>query len=75
MHLLNYRDMSERAQSWVGRIDHWQDRLHVQRGLGLPRKGLIRLVMPWPAAAAEKPRRGLDKPRAIQYNGLRYQKR
>ncbi len=50
MHLLNYRDMSERAQSWVGRIDRWQDALHVDRKLELPRKGLVWMSMPRDAA-------------------------
>lgn len=50
MHLLNYRDMSERAQNWVGRIDRWQDALHIQRKLSVPRKGLVWLSMPREAA-------------------------
>lgn len=50
MHLLNYRDMSERAQNWVGRIDRWQDALHVNRRLSVPRKGLVWLSMPREAA-------------------------
>ena len=50
MHLLNYRDMGERAQNWVGRIDRWQDALHVHRRLELPRKGLVWLSMPRDAA-------------------------
>ena len=50
MHLLDYRDMSERAQNWVGRIDRWQDMLHVHRKLELPRKGLVWLSMPRDAA-------------------------
>ena len=50
MHLLNYRDMSERAQNWVGRIDRWQDALHIRRRLSVPRKGLVWLSMPREAA-------------------------
>lgn len=50
MHLLNYRDMSERAQNWVGRIDRWQDKLQIRRKLELPRKGLVWLSMPRQAA-------------------------
>lgn len=50
MHWLNYRDMSERAQNWVGRIDRWQDALHVRRKLSLPRKGLVWLSLPREAA-------------------------
>lgn len=50
MHLLNYRDMSERAQNWVGRIDRWQDALHIKRKLQVPRKGLVWLSMPREAA-------------------------
>lgn len=57
MHLLNYRDMSERAQNWVGRIDRWQDALHISRRLSVPRKGLVWLSMPREAArhAVEAP--------------------
>lgn len=50
MHLLNYRDMSERAQNWVGRIDRWQDMLHIRRRLNVPHKGLVWLSMPRAAA-------------------------
>ena len=50
MHLLNYRDMSEHAQNWVGRIDRWQDALHVRRRLSVPRKGLVWLSLPREAA-------------------------
>ena len=50
MHLLNYRDMSERAQNWVGRIDRWQEKLHVERRLNLPGKGLVWLSLPREAA-------------------------
>lgn len=50
MHLLNYRDMSESAQNWVGRIDRWQELLHVRRKLSVPRKGLVWLSMPRGAA-------------------------
>ena len=35
MHWLNYRDPSERTQNWVGRIDRWQDMLHIRRRLTL----------------------------------------
>lgn len=57
MHLLNYRDMSERTQNWVGRIDRWQEKLHVRRRLNLPGKGLVWCSMP--RAAAEH---ALDAP-------------
>ena len=57
MHLLNYRDMSERAQNWVGRIDRWQEALHVRRRLNLPGKGLVWLSMPQEAA-----RHAIDAP-------------
>ncbi len=50
MHLLNYRDMSDWAQNWVGRIDRWQDMLHVRRKLKVPGKGLVWLSMPRDAA-------------------------
>ena len=50
MHLMNYRDMSERAQNWVGRIDRWQDKLHIRRKLSVARKGLVWLSMPRAAA-------------------------
>lgn len=50
MHLLNYRDMSERAQNWVGRIDRWQEKLHIRRRLSLPKKGLVWLSLPREAA-------------------------
>ena len=50
MHLLNYRDMSEHAQNWVGRIDRWQDALHIRRSLSLPGKGLVWLSLPRAAA-------------------------
>lgn len=57
MHLLNYRDMSESAQNWVGRIDRWQEMLHIRRGLNVPHKGLVWLSMPRDAArhAVEAP--------------------
>ena len=50
MHLLNYRDMSEWAQNWVGRIDRFQDMLHIRRKLHVPHKGLVWLSMPRAAA-------------------------
>ena len=50
MHWLNYRDMSESAQNWVGRIDRWQDKLHIRRGLKVPGKGLVWLSLPRAAA-------------------------
>lgn len=50
MHLLNYRDMSESAQNWVGRIDRWQEMLHIRRRLPVARKGLVWLSMPRAAA-------------------------
>ena len=50
MHLMNYRDMSERTQNWVGRIDRWQEKLHVRRKLNVANKGLVWLSMPRAAA-------------------------
>ena len=50
MHLLNYRDMSESAQNWVGRIDRWQEKLHIRRNLQVKYKGLVWLSMPRAAA-------------------------
>lgn len=50
MHLLNYRDMSESAQNWVGRIDRWQEKLHIRRNLCVPHKGLVWLSLPRGAA-------------------------
>ena len=50
MHWLNYRDMSESAQNWVGRIDRWQDKLHIRRTLQVPGKGLVWLSLPRAAA-------------------------
>lgn len=50
MHRLNYRDMSEHAQNWVGRIDRFQDMLHIHRRLSVPHKGLVWLSMPREAA-------------------------
>ena len=57
MHRLNYRDMSERAQNWVGRIDRFQDMLHVRRRLSVPHKGLVWLSLPREAA-----RHAIDAP-------------
>ncbi len=51
MHLLNYRDMSERTQNLVGRIDRFQDALHVKRRISLPDKGLVWCSLPRDAAA------------------------
>ena len=50
MRWLNYRDMSEQAQNWVGRIDRWQEALHIRRHLSLPYKGLVWCSMPRDAA-------------------------
>ena len=50
MHWLNYRDPSERTQNWVGRIDRWQDKLHIRRRLTLPYKGMVWLSLPRDAA-------------------------
>ena len=50
MHLINYRDMSDRVQTLVGRIDRFQDALHVRRRLELPYKGLVWMSMPREAA-------------------------
>lgn len=58
MHLLDYRDPSERVQNWVGRLDRWQDALHVRRRLSLPYKGLVWLSLPRDAA-----RYALDAPK------------
>lgn len=51
MHLVNYRDLSERGQNLVGRIDRWQDLLRVRRNLSLPYKGLVWCSLPRDAAA------------------------
>ena len=58
MHWVNYRDASERVQTLVGRIDRFQDALHIRRRLELPYKGLVWLSMPREAAryALENPR-------------------
>lgn len=50
MHLIDYRDPSERVQNWVGRLDRWQDALHVRRRLSLPNKGLVWVSLPRDAA-------------------------
>ena len=50
MHLINYRDMSEAGQTLIGRIDRFQDALHVHRKLELPYKGLVWMSMPREAA-------------------------
>ena len=50
MHLMNYRDMSERTQNWVGRIDRWQDMLHIRRKVSVPYKGLVWASLPRAAA-------------------------
>lgn len=50
MHLLDYRDMSEGAQNLVGRIDRWQEALHIRRKLILPNKGLVWCSLPRDAA-------------------------
>ena len=50
MHLINYRDMSERTQNWVGRIDRWQEMLHIRRRVNVPYKGLIWVTLPRAAA-------------------------
>ena len=57
MHRLNYRDMSERAQNCVGRIDRFQDMLHIRRRLSVPHKGLVWLSLPRDAA-----RHAIDAP-------------
>lgn len=65
MHLLNYRDPSDWAQNWVGRIDRWQDMLHVRRRLSVPYKGLVWLSLPreacWHALHARQNRRLLRR--------------
>ena len=50
MHWVNYRDMSERGQNIVGRVDRWQEMLHIRRRLSVPYKGLVWLSMPRAAA-------------------------
>ena len=50
MHLVNYRNMSERTQNLVGRIDRFQDAVHVNRRLSLPNKGLVWCSLPRGAA-------------------------
>jgi len=50
MHLMNYRDMSDRVQNWVGRLDRWQDMLRIRRKLPVARKGLVWLSLPRAAA-------------------------
>ena len=50
MHLINYRDISERTQNLVGRIDRFQDSLHIRRKLNLPNKGLVWCSLPREAA-------------------------
>lgn len=50
MHWINYRDPAERVQNWVGRIDRWQDMLHVRRRFTPAHKGLVWLSLPRAAA-------------------------
>ena len=70
MHWLNYRDPSEWAQNWVGRIDRWQDALHIHRKISLPYKGLVWMSMPRDAAQyalCAKPSRKLLRKLALTY--------
>ena len=70
MHWLNYRDPSEWAQNWVGRIDRWQDALHIHRRISLPYKGLVWMSMPRDAAQyalCAKPSRKLLSRLALTY--------
>ncbi len=50
MHLIDYRNLGERTQNWVGRIDRFQDMLHIRRRLNVPCKGLVWLSLPRAAA-------------------------
>ena len=50
MHLINYRDPDDRVQTLVGRIDRFQDMLHVRRGLELTYKGFVWCSLPREAA-------------------------
>ncbi|MBR4038950.1 MAG: hypothetical protein IKJ11_02500 [Clostridia bacterium] len=68
MHLLNYRDMSESTQNWVGRIDRWQDMLHIRRRLPIARKGLVWMSMPRAAAQhAVNARQNMRMLRKLRY--------
>ena len=64
MHLINYKDMSERGQNLIGRLDRWQDRLHISRKLELPHKGLVWLSLP--RAAAEHALRAPENRRLLR---------
>lgn len=50
MSLINYRDSSEKMQNWVGRIDRWQDLLHIKRRYVPEWKGLVWCSLPREAA-------------------------
>ncbi len=51
MHLINYRDMGDKTQNLIGRLDRLQDLLHIHRNLVLPRKGMVYGSLPREAAA------------------------
>lgn len=50
MDMINYQDQSDRIQNWVGRIDRWQEKLHINRQFVPKRKGLVWVSMPRDAA-------------------------
>ena len=50
MHIVNYRDKSERTENLIGRIDRFQDNLHIKRRLSVPNKGLVWCSIPREAA-------------------------
>lgn len=50
LHWINYRDPSDRTQTLVGRIDRFQDMLHVRRRFFPEYKGLVWMSMPREAA-------------------------
>lgn len=50
MHIINYRDMSEKTQNLIGRIDRFQEKLRIRRKLSVPRKGLVWCSLPRAAA-------------------------
>lgn len=52
MHLIDYRDPSDRVQTLVGRIDRFQDALRVRRRLDLTYKGMVWCSLPRAAAEA-----------------------
>lgn len=50
MDMINYQDQSDRIQNWVGRIDRWQEKLHINRQFVPEKKGLVWVSMPRDAA-------------------------